>query len=376
LRPHGAPAPGAPWGVGVVAAGFLAFSGSRAYLTCWVMMGVASRQPDTTAKPATYKAVWLAGRAAHGRLGAGHPPLPSRCTACVLAMVVLHRLRYLSDLLSCGRAISVHVSCNIATHSEKVKFVVKPETHQALPHECTLIFAMLDYLARLVHISHISDRGHTHSDGQIEACFFIKHVAPASQSFELQVAKGTQADVSTARTSSHGVPAAESRALGSELEVRHADIQKSAGTKSEVQSAADVGAPLGPVLAAGPHPAMPSELNAAANTSNRPKFAGTWERLPDRAWQSICSHFEAYSMKPVPIRRGTVFVDRGAMRLVVRVGFGQFDGRVWSVRLHEDPAVFSQGGWRIPPAHGCHINDDALPESWRHFRERIHKRRK
>ena len=90
-------------------------------------------------------------------------------------MVVARRLQHLTELLRDGRRLSAHFSVNPDTHSEKVKFIVRPSELAGSPGESVLLLAVLEYLVRAEPGLHITDRGHTHSDGTSEACFYIKH---------------------------------------------------------------------------------------------------------------------------------------------------------------------------------------------------------
>eukprot|EP00448_Togula_jolla_P021123 CAMPEP_0170572442 /NCGR_PEP_ID=MMETSP0224-20130122/2216_1 /TAXON_ID=285029 /ORGANISM="Togula jolla, Strain CCCM 725" /LENGTH=124 /DNA_ID=CAMNT_0010894927 /DNA_START=91 /DNA_END=461 /DNA_ORIENTATION=- len=78
--------------------------------------------------------------------------------------------------------MSVHLSFNPATHTEKVKVVIQPKHCRCTPGDSAILPAVLDYMLKLVPCCLIVDRGHTHHDGSAETCFYLKHSQAAKGS--------------------------------------------------------------------------------------------------------------------------------------------------------------------------------------------------
>lgn len=159
-------------------------------------------------------------------------------------MVVAHRLQYISALLAAGRSVSVHISSNPMTHTEKVKFVIKPIDAFGHPTEACLANALINYLASLAACVPMVDRGHSFSNGFVEVSLFWKHCA-------LQA---------------------------SALDCSHGDACNA------------VAPPAGqdPLL-------VGTEPGSAAYTIVEAIAASSWERLPDPAWMRIYAKFPAYT---------------------------------------------------------------------------------
>jgi len=89
-------------------------------------------------------------------------------------MVVQARLDWLRQQASMGYPISVHFSYNHATRKDKVRF------HVGIQEPCspasTLVLAAIDLITQACAHSVIVDRGHRHSDGSADACFWIQSV--------------------------------------------------------------------------------------------------------------------------------------------------------------------------------------------------------
>jgi len=109
-------------------------------------------------------------------------------------MVVARRIQHLTELLCGGRRLSAHFSVNPDTHSEKVKFIIQPPELVGNSSESVLILAVLEFLARAGPELRITDRGHSHSDGTSEACFYIKHPLPDRCGLERRTAEPRAAD--------------------------------------------------------------------------------------------------------------------------------------------------------------------------------------
>ena len=94
-------------------------------------------------------------------------------------MVVASRLRYLRDLVSHGALASVHFSCNGVTGDQKVKVLID-SSRRAVPFDgdmCYCIIAALVVVENASAQAIVTDRGHKHTSGKMEACFWIRHRA-------------------------------------------------------------------------------------------------------------------------------------------------------------------------------------------------------
>jgi hypothetical protein len=85
----------------------------------------------------------------------------------------------LSAQLAHGRRLSVHMSTNPTTHSEKIQVVVRPVREIGNPEESYMTMLVLSWLGQSVLTSQIVDRGHTHSDRSSVVEFFLKHRSPS-----------------------------------------------------------------------------------------------------------------------------------------------------------------------------------------------------
>jgi hypothetical protein len=97
--------------------------------------------------------------------------------ALALAMVVLGRISHLRSAILAGRQCTMHCSANSATFCEKIKFLLQEAT-VANSTPPVAIMSILDVLESTCSsdAAHIMDRGHKHTSGVSEVCFYIKQV--------------------------------------------------------------------------------------------------------------------------------------------------------------------------------------------------------
>jgi hypothetical protein len=152
-------------------------------------------------------------------------------------MVILRRLQFLSNLLASGRCMTAHFSTNVNNHTEKLKIVVKPDVELASPCESCFLQAVLQYMESIAQEWPIVDRGHTHSDGSIVVCFYYRHNVP---------------------------PGLNACSLRTDLSL--------AGHLTEVEPTEECVAPAFDAV----------------------QLIGTWEHLPEQAWEKIHARFAAH----------------------------------------------------------------------------------
>jgi hypothetical protein len=101
-------------------------------------------------------------------------------SALALVMVVLGRISHLRGAILAGRQCTMHCSANPSTKCEKIKFLLQ-ETAEANHSPQVAVLAVLDVLvsACVSDAVHIMDRGHKHTSGVSEVCFYIKQVDTA-----------------------------------------------------------------------------------------------------------------------------------------------------------------------------------------------------
>ena len=181
-------------------------------------------------------------------------------------MPEIGRIDWVLHQVSMGRR--VHMSVGSAQDSNKTKFKITlepPSSGEISIAAASCLTPMLLHLRDLAMAYPAVERGHHHSSGVAVVSIWIGHVAsvPAAQVLPRE---GAEPDSEVVTASPNG---------------------QRMGRSSEGLSAEKAGGPSGPVLAAGPHPAMTSGSNGVTNVSNRTKLTGTWERLLDRAWEAI-----------------------------------------------------------------------------------------
>jgi hypothetical protein len=93
-------------------------------------------------------------------------------------MALLARVEFLRQLLRDGRSGTAHVSFNGDTRCEKVKLIIGGKSPDG--GMCTGALSVLDYVDVAIHSSTTSvmDRGHRHSSGSHEVCFYLRTSTP------------------------------------------------------------------------------------------------------------------------------------------------------------------------------------------------------
>ena len=92
-------------------------------------------------------------------------------------MVVSERLRYLRCLLSRGAKVSCSVTSNPSTGVQKIKVMVDPSV-RVEPHLQMCTAMVLDIVETALHHYAVADRGHKHSSGISQVCFFVSYELP------------------------------------------------------------------------------------------------------------------------------------------------------------------------------------------------------
>jgi hypothetical protein len=93
-------------------------------------------------------------------------------------MVVLDRVAFLRQAVQVGRVCTAHCSFNSATGCEKIKVLV----HHAVNPVCGshAVMHTLDYVKAACGKLQVTDRGHKHSSGTTEVCFYIRQHAKSN----------------------------------------------------------------------------------------------------------------------------------------------------------------------------------------------------
>ena len=104
---------------------------------------------------------------------AASPPWRYRVIFC-FGMVIKNRIAHLRRLLEMGAKITATVTSNPANSTEKIKLIVNPEVKIGMSHQF-LVSQVLVMLDQCCDNAYVADRGHRHSNGHSEVCFYVNH---------------------------------------------------------------------------------------------------------------------------------------------------------------------------------------------------------
>jgi hypothetical protein len=154
-------------------------------------------------------------------------------------MVLMGRISFLKEAVLKGRLCTVHGSLNPATGCEKVKFCLHSSTSSI---NCMAVLHMLDYVesSYLSSQCHVVDRGHLHTNGVSEACFYLRR--PLKSYYDdsaITNAKGDALTGGAAPVSAAVVPAAVPPTQPAVLEIEVVDEQLAEYLRETVWESAD-----------------------------------------------------------------------------------------------------------------------------------------
>ena len=124
----------------------------------------------------------------------------------VLTMPIDERICVLQSKVSEGFSVSVSLLPNLIGNKFKVKCIVKSADVIASPFLVASSLAALEVVKTLAQGKCVVDRGHVHSDGSYEACFWISERAVSSA----QPSADKAASLSAVPTSPSAVPTSSS----------------------------------------------------------------------------------------------------------------------------------------------------------------------
>jgi len=88
-------------------------------------------------------------------------------------MAVVARILHLIQEINLGKQVTVHCSFNPKSGCEKVKFLLSEVLHVS---GCLAAISMLNHVRTACETAeaHVTDRGHRHTNGVSEVCFYIR----------------------------------------------------------------------------------------------------------------------------------------------------------------------------------------------------------
>merc|ERR1712137_628057 len=84
--------------------------------------------------------------------------------------------------MGCGRNVAVNFTHSHATAKDKVRFVIDADPVQQPRLASTLILHAIDLVTRAAAEHVVVDRGHKHSGGKTEVCFWLHAPGAATRS--------------------------------------------------------------------------------------------------------------------------------------------------------------------------------------------------
>jgi hypothetical protein len=242
---------------------------------------------------------------------------------------------------------------NPETQIEKLKVVVNAsvQIHPALQGGA---FAMLTYLEQMLHSAHVADRGHRHTDGKSEVCFFISRAVASAPAAQVLPQGGAEPDAEQA--SPHGLRSgASARRIGWSGLHDDKDDNMETGTSGNVHMAAQPEFQNKDGELFGFGPAFPRvDLKTVHPCDFDPvRLVGEWKPLPSTFMRSLHLKFRdfwrretdaadlarqrAWAAHKIDLAPGTrVLVHYGLnvrAGIILRSGFDRYDTKY---RVQED----------------------------------------